>query len=269
GWFDNLPNIRSIFTTSLGRICHITLPRFSTELYRDQENLLNVIVDGLELAGRLGARTVSLTGLIPSATNYGRAIVAKISGRGNLPKITTGHATTTTAVIFSIEKILSESGRNLSEERLGFLGMGSIGLATLRLMLSLLPHPLEINLCDVYSKHDLLKKVRQEIIYEFGFQGSVNIFFSPAKVSPDFYRSTLIVGATNLPDILDIAKIRPGTIIVDDSAPHCFNPELAIQRLENQEDILFTEGGILKSSQPISELRYLPDSEDNANPFKA
>ena len=269
GWFDNLPEIRRIFSTSIGRVCHITLPMLSSELYHNPEGLLDVIVDGLEMAGQLGARVVSLTGLLPSATDYGRAVSARILGRSDLPSITTGHAITTVAIVFSIEKILAESGRNLSLERVGILGTGSIGLASLRLMLTVLPHPLEISLYDVYSKHGLLKEFRQEIIHKYGFKGEVKIFASQAEVPIHIYRSTLIVGATNVPDVLDLSDLKPGTIILDDSAPHCFNPELAIERLEKRGDILFTEGGILKSPQPISELRYFPNYRNNKNPFAA
>jgi len=65
--------------------------------------------------------------------------------------------------------------------------------------------------------------------------------------------------------VLDIARLRPGTLIVDDSGPHCFATEPAIRRLEGQGDILFTEGGVLKSPQPISELRYVPRATQAAN----
>jgi hypothetical protein len=55
-------------------------------------------------------------------------------------------------------------------------------------------------------------------------------------------------------------------MIVDDSGPHCFEAERAIQRFEEKQDILFTEGGVLKSPQPISELRYVPkEAAQNPN----
>ncbi|MDF5733215.1 MAG: condensation domain-containing protein, partial [Rhizonema sp. PD38] len=63
---------------------------------------------------------------------------------------------------------------------------------------------------------------------------------------------------SNVPDILDLTRVKPGTMIVDDSAPHCFPLELAIQRFQEQEDILFTEGGFMRSPHPISQLKYLP-----------
>jgi hypothetical protein len=63
-----------------------------------------------------------------------------------------------------------------------------------------------------------------------------------------------------VPYVLDAARLKPGTIVVDDSHPYCFNPEMATRRFLEQGDILFTEGGVAKSPRPISELRYVPRS---------
>ncbi len=68
----------------------------------------------------------------------------------------------------------------------------------------------------------------------------------------------MIVGATNVPNVLDIMQVKPGTLIVDDSGPHCFSTEQAIQRFEEREDILFTEGGVLRSPVSMTKIIYLP-----------
>ena len=228
GWYDNLPTLTAILETSWGRIAVIRLPRFSTELYNDKADLVGVIVEALEIAGRLGARTVSLTGLIPSATDYGRAVAEAISGRNDLPLISTGHATTVATVVLAVKKILQEGGRNLAQEQVGFLGLGSIGLTSLRLMLSCLPHPISITLCDV--KRDSLEKIRHELVRALGFRGLIRVVEARTEVPPEFYDATLIIGATNVPDILDLTRVHPGTIIVDDSAPYCFVHEDAVRR---------------------------------------
>jgi amino acid adenylation domain-containing protein len=255
---ENLPLITGILETPWGRIADLMLPRFSFELYSDRENIVNLIVEALEIAGRIGARTVSLTGLIPSATDYGCAITKAIVGRQNLPMISTGHATTSAAIVLAVKRICSVSGRNLTQERVGFIGLGSVGISSLRLMLKCLPHPKEITLCDVYSKLGFLETIRQEITSDLGFRGGVRIVGSQTEVPAEIYEATLIIGATNVPDVLDITRVKPGTLIVDDSAPHCFVSELAVERFQEQEDILFTEGGVLRSPHPISHLRYLP-----------
>ena len=70
--------------------------------------------------------------------------------------------------------------------------------------------------------------------------------------------NALIIGATNVPDILDITQLQPGTMIVDDSAPHCFRLEDAIERFEEHTDILFMIKGGVRSPHPIKDLIYLP-----------
>jgi amino acid adenylation domain-containing protein len=258
-WFDNLPMWDTVMETKWGRIAGLTLPIFEDELYSDPQKLVQMTVEALEMAGRLGAKTVSLTGLIPSATDYGRAILKAVEGRTDLPKITTGHATTCSAVVLTIKKILLFSNRSLEQEKVAFIGLGSIGLNTLRLMLKCLPHPSNIILCDVYSKLESIQNIQRELISDLGFRGSIQIATSTSELPPEIYDATLIIGATNVPDILDIERVKPGTLIVDDSGPHCFSPEQAIKRFEKQKDILFTEGGVLLAPHPIETVIHLPE----------
>ncbi|MGZ8498342.1 MAG: amino acid adenylation domain-containing protein [Candidatus Binatia bacterium] len=265
-WFDELPCVFGINETHLGRIANIGLPRLRSRLYDDQSDLVTLILEALEISHRIGARVVSLTGLLPSATNYGQAIADVISANDCYPLVTTGHATTVSAVVMTIERILHEAGKSLAEENVAFLGLGSIGYTTLRLMLHSLPHPKSITLCDIYSKLDHLKKVRDDIMRELKFTGPIQIAESMGKVPHEVYAAGLIVGATNVPDVLDIEQIRPGTVIVDDSAPHCFNADEAVQRFEAHEDILFTAGGVLRLPEPYQRTLYLPQRVQDQTP---
>ncbi|MBE2202058.1 MAG: hypothetical protein IAE79_25845, partial [Anaerolinea sp.] len=244
--------------TAWGRFALIMLPRFAADLYADPPGLVQEVVAALSLAGQMRARTVSLTGLIPSATDYGRALLPALAAHGNLPDISTGHAATTAAVVMAVERVLAESGRDLAQERVGFLGLGSIGAASLRLLLATQPHPQAIILGDLYSKQAQLEALRAEIVTELGFVGEVQLAPSRQEVPAAFYEATLIVGATNVPDILDVARLRPGALLVDDSGPHCFNLEQAVHRFAAAGDILFTEGGVLQLPQPLHRLRYVP-----------
>ncbi|WP_426558532.1 amino acid adenylation domain-containing protein [Dapis sp. BLCC M172] len=277
--FGNLPFWVIIKQTNWGRIAIIILPRFISDLYNNQDDTVQVIIEALEMARIIGAKFVSLTGLIPSATDYGLAINKAIANRQDLPKITTGHRTTGAAVVLTIKKICEQGGRDLSIEKVGFIGLGSVGMNVLPLMLKCLPHPQEITLCDIYSKWEFLENIQQDLVQKFGFKGQINLALSKTIVPEQIYESTLIVGATNVPDVLDIMQVKPGTLIVDDSGPHCFSVEQAIQRFQEREDILFSEGGMLRSPFPIKTTVYLPPSVEkimnnaqkaavfNSNPF--
>lgn len=252
------PHLSEVMTTAWGRIGIITLPYMSSQLYTEQDKLVLDIVDALRMAQQIGAKAVSLTGLIPSATEYGKAVLQAVSHRANLPTISTGHGTTSAAVVMNIRRIVEESGRDLAGEQVGFIGLGSIGLTTLRLLLHCLPHPQKLILCDVYAKHLVLQQLQQELVEDLNFQGEIELIPVKGALPPELYNATLIVGATNVPDVLDIAQVGPGTLLVDDSGPHCFSTPLAIERFQRQSDILFTEGGVLQSPKLIRSTIHFP-----------
>jgi hypothetical protein len=145
----------------------------------------------------------------------------------------------------------------MTRERVAFVGLGSVGTSVLRLMLRSLRHPAEIRLCDVYGKRDVLTALRREI-RDLGYRGPIHVTEARGAVPPDIYEATLVVGATNAPDILDVDRLLPGTLIVDDSAPHCFRADKAFRRLRDQGDIMFTEGGTLAAPQPLQQTVFLP-----------
>jgi amino acid adenylation domain-containing protein len=257
-WYGNMPTVSWILETSLGRIAVITLPRLGSELYKDQDDLVKVIVEALEISRQIGAKAVSLMGLLPSATDYGRAVAKAVLKRDGLPVITTGHGTTVSAMVLTMEKVLALAGRKLTEETVVFLGLGSIGTATLRLMLRCLPHPRRILLCDLYGKVTRLQELSEEITRDACYGGVVEIVPSSHPLPARVYDATLIVGATNVPDLLHVESLKPGTLIVDDSAPHCFEPQALIQRLQSSQDILFSAGGAVQPVEPVRRIRYLP-----------
>jgi hypothetical protein len=162
-------------------------------------------------------------------------------------------------VVLAVRRALEAGGRDLGGEHVGFLGLGSVGIATLRLLLSCLPHPARLSLCDVYSKQEGLESLRRELSEELGYVGEVRLLASRHEIPAELYEASLIVGATNVPDILDIDRVEAGTIVVDDSAPHAFQTEGALRRFHQRGDILVTEGGVLLAPEPLPLRVYVPD----------
>ncbi len=257
-WLHGKPFVSNLYETSFGRIALIMLPRLGAELYKDQEVLSRHILEAMELAARMGAKNVSLTGLIPSATDYGRMVEEWANGHDHLPSITTGHATTTATIIKSIDGLLAETNRDFSSECVCILGLGSIGYATLRLMLEVLPHPSGLVLCDLFKKQEALEEIRRELEGELGFKGEIRIETTKGRLPDAVYDATFILGATNVPGILDVERLQPGSLIVDDSFPPCFRVFDAIKRLETHHDFLFTTGGLLRLEEEIKETIFLP-----------
>jgi amino acid adenylation domain-containing protein len=257
-WFGNRPLLTELRETPIGRIAGLLIPRFDDQLYDDRRDLVAVLTDAVQLAHEIGAATVSLTGLLPSASDYGRDLTKTLAGH-DLPRVTTGHATTISAVVLAVSRALEEGGRALAGEHLGLLGLGSVGVATLRLLLSCLPHPARLSLCDVYSKQESLETLRSELKDELGYRGDVRLLASRHEVPDELYEASLIVGATNVPGILDINRVAPGTILVDDSAPHAIQPDQALRRFREECDILVTEGGVLLAPEQLPLCVYVPD----------
>src|SRR5207245_1636661 len=73
GLFGADPFVSHLFELPYGRIGGITLPIRGKDLFHSPRSL-EMIGRALDLARQRGARCVSLTGLIPSATAYGLAL---------------------------------------------------------------------------------------------------------------------------------------------------------------------------------------------------
>jgi amino acid adenylation domain-containing protein len=257
-WCGDLPLFNGILDTSFGRIAVILLPRFRNELYESQDDLVNEILEALEIAATIGARAVSLTGLIPWATDNGRAVERVVKGRQDLPLFAKTHATTAAAVVLTLKRMLQEGGRNLANEDVGFLGMSLIGLQALRLMLKFLPHPKTLMVCNPYGQSDETQPLIDQIMKQTEFRGPFEVVQSRGKVPRKIYDASVIVGATDVPNLLDVIAVKPGAMVVDISASRCFKPDDAIRRFEDRKDILFSEGGSLQLPSPIRRIRYLP-----------
>jgi acyl carrier protein len=258
-WCQGVPIISGVKDTPVGRIAHVVIPYLESEVYRDPDDLVRTVIPGLKVAHRAGAKVVSLINLLSSATSHGVTLRDAIGTRTDLPRVTTGHAMTTAAVVLNLREVLAAAGRQPSGEELAVLGLGSIGHSVLRLLLSRMEHPQRILLCDLYSRRDHLEEIRDEVRGRLGFDGRVDVLTSTGGSVPDqLYEASAIVAATNVPSVLDVDRLASGCVVVDDSVPHCFDPARAASRLAASSDVLCAEGGELRSGTPMSELRYLP-----------
>lgn len=255
-----LPMLVGIITTQLGRIAAIMIPRLDTAaLYLDREGLVDTIVEGLEMGARLGAGTASLSGLLVSATNYGQAVADAVAGRPDLPRVTSGHDTTAASVLLVVENLLRRGGRQMQNETLGCLGVGSVGRASLHLMLKHLPHPRGLVLCDPYAQPGSVERVADEVRTTLGYKGDIRVIGGTSTLPPEFYEATLISADTNAPDIVEVARLKPGTMLCDDSIPPCYDRDDALARVADKADLLFAQGDVVRSAQPMGKLLHLPD----------
>ncbi|WP_328478233.1 amino acid adenylation domain-containing protein [Actinoplanes sp. NBC_00393] len=244
------PRLLETVTTRLGRSGFVSLPRFADELTRS--GLAIDAAAAVDLAAAHGARTVSLAGMIPAHTGYGTAVVSHLRSRA---RITTGHAVTAASVVRTTFAALAAQDRKLSGSVLAVVGAGSIGTSSLSLLLARAEQPpAGLVLCDLPAAAARLADLAREL-EAAGFPGPIEIATTTSgpgdsdavQVAPDaVYRADVIVAATSGgPGTLDIGRLRPGTIVVDDSFPHCFDTTRALARMRDLHDVLIIGGGLL------------------------
>lgn len=248
-----------IIETPLGSVGIFMLPLTTSRIRPGERALMPHLIEAVRQATGAGAECVALTGLIPSATGYGMAVREACESENGLAAITTGHGTTIAAVILNLESLLEEADRDLEDESVLIYGVGSIGLGALRLMLEVLPHPGEILLCDPYRDRRFFDDLAQALRSHHRYRGAIRVVeSSEAGPASEFYDGSVIVGATNAANLLDVERLSAGTLIVDDSAPHCLNGPAALRRFMETQDILCTEGGFVRASVPMPRIAHVP-----------
>jgi amino acid adenylation domain-containing protein len=244
--------LAGVLETPLGRIGTLVAPIAAEALYDEPARTAEIAALAVERARSLGAQAVSLTGLLPSATGYGREVAA----RTGIP-VTTGHDVTAAAVNLTILAALARSHRPIGQETLCVLGAGSIGMSSLWLLIDTGKFPARIVLCDLFARRDFLEREAEAL--RVTCPSEVEVTATQGAPPAEVYQAGVIIGAVNVGGVLDVAKVRPGCIVVDDSFPRCFDVNAAVQRMYARQDAVFLEAGLLAAPMPLPEERYIPD----------
>ncbi|MDG4764742.1 amino acid adenylation domain-containing protein [Solwaraspora sp. WMMD406] len=240
------PRLLEELVTPLGRSGFVCLPVFADEL---GPGLASTTADAVRLATRAGARCVSLAGMLPSVTGYGFDVVRRVDPA---VRVTTGHAATATSVVLTTLAALTAAGRDLTAGPLAVVGLGSIGRSAVELLLRHGgPHPPRIVLADLPASRRRLADYPDRI-RRLGFRGelvwadSISAGGAASTAAPEVYAAATIVAAVSASsEIVDVGRLRPGTVLVDDSFPYCVDPDAALDRMRRDGDVLVVGGGLL------------------------
>jgi len=235
------PRLLETVLTPLGRSGFVCLPRFADELTHG--DLAADSAAAVDLAATHGARTVSLAGMIPAHTGYGTAVTRHVR---TAAQVTTGHAVTAAAVVRTAFAALAAYDRPLSGSVLAVVGVGSIGRSSLGLLLARAAQaPAGLLLCDLPAAASRLADLAAGL-RAAGYPGPIDIVTAGPSAPEAVYRADIVIAATSGgPGTLDVDRLRPGTIVVDDSFPHCFDPARALARMRDRNDVLVVGGGLL------------------------
>ncbi|MGW6717956.1 amino acid adenylation domain-containing protein [Streptomyces sp. NPDC054995] len=245
------PRLLETLRTPLGRSGFVCVPLFADEL-APGDALLGHTTRGVELASSLGARAVSLAGMIPSLTGYGFDVLRVVGTAAGtapaVPAITTGHAATVVSVVRTVHAALDATGRQLDSLTVAFVGLGSIGCSSLELLLTLARRPpARLLLCDVPGSGPRLKELAEDLL-DRRLAEVVEVVETDRGLPDAVYGAHLIVAAVSGGGaLLDVDRLAPGTTVVDDSFPHCFDTSRAFARMERAEDVLIVGGGLLSA----------------------
>lgn len=259
------PRLLETLRTPLGRSGFVCVPLFADEL-APGDGLLGHTTRGVELASSLGARAVSLAGMIPSLTGYGFDVLRAVGTTGaassvtttptgravttdhTFPAVTTGHAATVVSVVRTVHAALDATGQELGSATVAFVGLGSIGSSSLELLLTRAHRPpARLLLCDVPGSGPRLKELADRLL-ERRLAGTVEVVESHQGLPDAVYGARLIVAAVSGGGtLLDVDRLAPGTTVVDDSFPHCFDTARALARMEREKDVLVVGGGLLSA----------------------
>ncbi|WP_199523672.1 non-ribosomal peptide synthetase [Micromonospora craterilacus] len=244
---DGRPRLLEELTTPLGVSGFVCLPRFADELTAAGDALATETGEAVDLAASLGARCVSLAGMIPARTGYGVGVLRRT--RSGVA-VTTGHAATVVSVVRTVEAALAATGRSLAGRSLAVVGLGSIGFSSLRLLLSRAEHPpARLVLCDVPAAAPRLVEHVTRLRAD-GFAGDIEVCPSAPGIAPAGYSAEVIVAATSAAtEPIEVDRLAPGTIVVDDSFPPALDTGRALARMRRDRDILVVGGGLLHVGQ--------------------
>ena len=223
-------------------------------------------VEGLRMAAASGARIVCLGGLTAAVSGYGRQLWAPARELGLT--VTTGHAATAISVARTLQRATQTRSGELAGSRLTVLGAGSSGGTVARLLATQDDQPDEFVLVDRPHAGGRVESIAAEIRESAGTPVRVELTGEDGVLSPASaaYRSDYVISAVSLPNVVEIARLAPGTALVDDGQPYCWSREDAWTRFEKARDILPCEAGLVDCSSIGYRSHFPFDFADHVGP---
>ena len=225
------------------------LPRFADELVdpRTRAACRNYLEDaGLAAVRAAGARVVCLGGLLGALTGYGRRLAGFAAEHDVI--ITTGHSMTATSVLATYARAVAELELDPSGARMAVLGVGSIGAAFAHLLARQPTRPRTLVLIDKPERATRVEVLASQLRLS-GLAVSVELTSRDGQLGAGSacYDAEYVVSATSTPNVIDVDRVAPGSVLIDDSQPNCWSREAAWQRVRRAEDVAPCEAGLINA----------------------
>lgn len=238
------PVILERLHTDYGTSSAVFLPCFGDELMALPAGTLRRLIGrAIEVARQDGATACSLAGALAAQTGYGRGLGDVVDG-APAGRLTTGHAATVVAVIKTLARCLSQLDAPLDALDVGVIGFGSIGQASAQLLLDVIGKPRSLAIFDLRQRQPHLIAPLADFAARTGVTPAA--WFSEEGVLPDAaYHCNCLIGASSSAELIDVSRLRAGTILVDDSFPPIVDPRQAWERMRSAHDVMLVSGGTL------------------------
>ncbi len=238
------------------------LPRLAADLMdprRRAEVRRMVAQECMALARTNGAKVMCLGGLTASLMKYGRLLDDAPEAEG--VTVTSGHAVTAVCCVRTFLAGLQRAELEPEAEQLTIVGAGSVGAAFLELLLAKGRAPRRILLTDLPGQRQRLEAIITRLTPNLpkGVVLEAAPTTEAGRLPPGHpaYDSRMLFSATSAADVIDIQQVLPGTVLVDDSQPHCWSRELGWERVQRRGDIFPCEAGLVDCSA-LSYHSYFP-----------
>jgi predicted amino acid dehydrogenase len=227
------------------------LPAFASEMMDPASRHICrtlVMQDALSLVSELGGRLICLGGLTGALTNYGRRLVDKSHEYGI--EITTGHAATAISIVRLLHRALQDLDLRPERQSVVVLGVGSVGGAVADAVSRGSLAPRSLVLVDTPQRQARLREFAAELTASTGLPVAIELTSARGELaaSSACHSSSVVISAVSSPYVLDIAKVREGTILIDDSQPFCWSRHDAWRRVRERGDIVPCDAGLVQCS---------------------
>lgn len=239
------PSVAEIVEAPRFTVGLLLLPLLASDIISGSPtSALEIVSQGLRMAGAAGARFVCLGGLTGALTLYGELIHEEARSLGIT--IATGHCATASSIVHALRRAEHDLRLDVRDGRATVLGVGSVGAAVARLLVSSERRPAEMWLVDRPNRRSRVERLAAELSRS-GTLVRVETTNADGTL-PDTsacYASQWLVSAISVPGIVDIGRVAPNTVLIDDSQPYCWDRVAAWKRCSERQDIAPCDAGLV------------------------
>lgn len=245
---DLQPMFIEMIRTPMLNVGILLMPYFAAEIVdpRARGRCRELLAEGgLRTAAEAGARILCLGALNATLAGYGRYVAPSAAAAG--VTVTTGACVTAVSVTDTYRRATDELTLEPASLHVGILGVGGIGRAVARLLTHGDLAPSRLTLFDRSSNRQRLESLAAELSSETSCDIDIKVTAPDGRLDPTdpAYDVDVLLSAVSSADVIEIPRLAPDTILIDDSQPACWSRKSAWERCSERGDIVPCQAGLV------------------------